>query len=218
MRWLAHRGGALDFREFAAAPARAGRSRSRSRSAPTRRRCSAPSRRCPTRSPSTSSPACCAAAATEVTDCAVGDAGRDRCRCRRRAEFVLEGPYPARRPAASPGTSEHGVALKEIGGYLHALEGPFGDHTGYYNEQDWFPVFEIERLTHRRDPIYHSTYTGKPPDEPAVLGRGAQRGLRADPAEAVSRDRRLLSAARGLQLPDGDRQHPQALPGPRQAA
>ena len=49
-------------------------------------------------------------------------------------------------------------------------EGPFGDHTGYYNEQDWFPVFAIERLTHRRDPIYHSTYTGKPPDEPAVLG------------------------------------------------
>ena len=65
---------------------------------------------------------------------------------------------------------EHGVPLKEINGYLHALEGPFGDHTGYYNEQDWFPVFEIDRITHRRDPIYHSTYTGKPPDEPAVLG------------------------------------------------
>jgi len=62
------------------------------------------------------------------------------------------------------------VKLKEIGGYLHALEGPFGDHTGYYNEQDWFPVFEIARLTQRRDPIYHSTYTGKPPDEPAILG------------------------------------------------
>jgi 4-hydroxy-3-polyprenylbenzoate decarboxylase len=51
-----------------------------------------------------------------------------------------------------------------------ALEGPFGDHTGYYNEQDRFPVFTIERITMRRDPIYHSTYTGKPPDEPAVLG------------------------------------------------
>ena len=51
-----------------------------------------------------------------------------------------------------------------------ALEGPFGDHTGYYNEQDRFPVFTIERITSRRDPIYHSTYTGKPPDEPAVLG------------------------------------------------
>ena len=49
-------------------------------------------------------------------------------------------------------------------------EGPFGDHTGYYNEQDWFPVFEIQRITARKDPVYHSTYTGKPPDEPAVLG------------------------------------------------
>ena len=51
-----------------------------------------------------------------------------------------------------------------------ALEGPFGDHTGYYNEQDRFPVFTIDRITTRRDPIYHSTYTGKPPDEPSVLG------------------------------------------------
>ncbi len=59
-------------------------------------------------------------------------------------------------------------------GHIHpgetALEGPFGDHTGYYNEQERFPVFTIERITMRRDPIYHSTYTGKPPDEPAVLG------------------------------------------------
>ena len=59
-------------------------------------------------------------------------------------------------------------------GHIHpndtALEGPFGDHTGYYNEQDRFPVFTVERITLRRDPIYHSTYTGKPPDEPAVLG------------------------------------------------
>ena len=51
-----------------------------------------------------------------------------------------------------------------------ALEGPYGDHTGYYNEQENFPVFTIERITMRRDPIYHSTYTGKPPDEPAILG------------------------------------------------
>jgi 4-hydroxy-3-polyprenylbenzoate decarboxylase len=82
---------------------------------------------------------------------------------------VLEGHIP---PAAKgfTGVSEHGVQIKEINGYLHALEGPFGDHTGYYNEQDWFPVFEINRLTHRREPIYHSTYTGKPPDEPAILG------------------------------------------------
>ena len=51
-----------------------------------------------------------------------------------------------------------------------AVEGPYGDHTGYYNEQETFPVFTIERITMRRDPIYHSTYTGKPPDEPAMLG------------------------------------------------
>ncbi len=59
-------------------------------------------------------------------------------------------------------------------GYIYpdemADEGPYGDHTGYYNEVDQFPVFTIERITHRKDPIYHSTYTGRPPDEPAVLG------------------------------------------------
>jgi len=72
------------------------------------------------------------------------------------AEIVLEGHiYP---------DESHAM------GYEHALEGPFGDHTGYYNEQDWFPVFTIDRITMRRNPIYHSTYTGKPPDEPAVLG------------------------------------------------
>lgn len=51
-----------------------------------------------------------------------------------------------------------------------ALEGPYGDHTGYYNEQDYFPVFTVTHMTMRQDPIYHSTYTGRPPDEPAVLG------------------------------------------------
>ena len=51
-----------------------------------------------------------------------------------------------------------------------AAEGPFGDHTGYYNEVETFPVFTIECMTHRNNPIYHSTYTGRPPDEPAVLG------------------------------------------------
>lgn len=52
----------------------------------------------------------------------------------------------------------------------YAPEGPYGDHTGYYNEVDTFPIFTIERITHRKDPIYHSTYTGRPPDEPAILG------------------------------------------------
>ncbi|MBZ0126110.1 MAG: 4-hydroxy-3-polyprenylbenzoate decarboxylase [Rhodocyclaceae bacterium] len=65
------------------------------------------------------------------------------------AEIVLEG-------AIHPGET--------------AVEGPYGDHTGYYNEQAEFPVFTIERMTMRRDPIYHSTYTGRPPDEPAMLG------------------------------------------------
>lgn len=59
-------------------------------------------------------------------------------------------------------------------GYIYpddmADEGPFGDHTGYYNEVDSFPVFTVERITKRADAIYHSTYTGRPPDEPAVLG------------------------------------------------
>ena len=59
-------------------------------------------------------------------------------------------------------------------GHIHpddmAPEGPFGDHTGYYNEVESFPVFTIDRITHRDNPIYHSTYTGRPPDEPAILG------------------------------------------------
>ncbi|MBS9777536.1 MAG: 4-hydroxy-3-polyprenylbenzoate decarboxylase [Gammaproteobacteria bacterium] len=59
-------------------------------------------------------------------------------------------------------------------GYIYpdevAEEGPYGDHTGYYNETDMFPVFTVEKITHRKDPIYHSTHTGRPPDEPAILG------------------------------------------------
>src|SRR4029079_15495396 len=84
-------------------------------------------------------------------------------------EVVLEGHIPPAEPGPVD-TSGLGVPRKSIDGYLHALEGPFGDHTGYYNEQEWFPVLRIERITHRREPIYHTTHTGKPPDEPAVLG------------------------------------------------
>jgi len=167
MRWLAHRGGALDFREFALAR---------------------PGQPFPMVVALGADPATILGAVTpvpdtlseyqfagllrgsrtEVVDSMAGDAGV-MLQVPARAEVVLEGRIPVAAKGFA-GVSEHGVQTKEVGGYLHALEGPFGDHTGYYNEQDWFPVFEITRLTHREAPIYHSTYTGKPPDEPAVLG------------------------------------------------
>ncbi len=167
MRWLAQRGGALDFRDF---------------------RLAKPGRPFPIAVALGADPATLLGAVTpvpdtlseyqfagllrggrtELVDSAAGDDGV-MLQVPARAELILEGAIPPA-PAGFAGRSEHGVATREIDGYLHALEGPFGDHTGYYNEQDWFPVFEISRLTHRRDPIYHSTYTGKPPDEPAVLG------------------------------------------------
>src|SRR5262249_36038470 len=167
MRWLAHRGGALDFRDHQLAH---------------------PGEPFPVAVALGADPATILGAVTpvpdslseyqfagllrgsrtELVDTAVGE-GERRLQAPASAEFVMEGHIPTA-AAGFRGTSERGVALIERDGYLHALEGPFGDHTGSYNEQDWFPVFEIERLTHRRDPIYHSTYTGKPPDEPAVLG------------------------------------------------
>jgi 4-hydroxy-3-polyprenylbenzoate decarboxylase len=167
MRWLAHRGGALDFRDFAL---------------------HSPGQPFPIAVALGADPATMLGAVTpvpdalseyqfagllrgsrsEVVDTTVGSAEL-KLQVPASAEFVLEGHIPVAEPGFE-GRSEHGVRTKEIGGYLHALEGPFGDHTGYYNEQDWFPVFRIHRMTHRRDPIYHSTYTGKPPDEPAILG------------------------------------------------
>ena len=150
MRWLAHRGGAMDFREHCMAN---------------------PGQPYPIAVALGADPATILGAVTPVPDSlseyqfagllrgsrtelvkAIGS----ELRVPASAEIVLEGHiYP---DAAHPS------------GYEHALEGPFGDHTGYYNEQDWFPVFTVDRITMRRDPIYHSTYTGKPPDEPAVLG------------------------------------------------
>jgi 4-hydroxy-3-polyprenylbenzoate decarboxylase len=162
MRWLAHRGGALDFRDFTRA---------------------SPGRPFPIAVALGADPATILGAVTPVPDTLseyqfagllrggrteVGD-GALRLQAPATAEFVLEGHIPPAPPGYA-GESEFGVKLSERDGYLHALEGPFGDHTGYYNEQDWFPVFRIDRMTHRRDPIYHSTYTGKPPDEPAILG------------------------------------------------
>lgn len=167
MRWLAHRGGALDFREFARAN---------------------PGKPFPVAVALGADPATMLGAVTpvpdalseyqfagllrgrrtEVVDTGVGEDGWPL-QVPASAEFVFEGRVPTAAPGYS-GRSETGVPLREQGGYLYALEGPFGDHTGYYNEQDWFPVFEIQRLTHRQAPIYHTTHTGRPPDEPAVLG------------------------------------------------
>jgi len=143
MRWLAHRGGALDFREWCETH---------------------PGERFPVAVALGADPATILGAVTPVPDSLseYGFAGLLRgsktevTKCigndlqvPASAEFVLEGYI-------EPG---------EL-----AEEGPFGDHTGYYNEVDSFPVFTIERITHRKDPIYHSTYTGRPPDEPAILG------------------------------------------------
>jgi len=143
MRWLAHRGGALDFRDFQQAH---------------------PGQSFPLAVVIGCDPATILGAVTpvpdnlseyqfagllrggktELTTCLGSDL-----QVPARAEIVLEG-------VIHPGET--------------ALEGPYGDHTGYYNEQAEFPVFTVERISMRRDPIYHSTYTGKPPDEPAVLG------------------------------------------------
>ncbi|GGP24671.1 4-hydroxy-3-polyprenylbenzoate decarboxylase [Silvimonas amylolytica] len=150
MRWLAHRGGALDFREFAKAN---------------------PGKPFPVAVVLGCDPATILGAVTPVPDTlseyqfagllrgskteVVQCLGSDL-QVPATAEIILEGHiYPDAGHAS---------------GYEHALEGPYGDHTGYYNEQDWFPVFTVDRITQRQNPIYHSTYTGKPPDEPAVLG------------------------------------------------
>ncbi|MBS3954654.1 4-hydroxy-3-polyprenylbenzoate decarboxylase [Methylicorpusculum oleiharenae] len=143
MRWLAHRGGALDFKEWQEAH---------------------PGQPFPVTVALGADPATILGAVTPIPDSLseYAFAGLLRgsktelanCLCNNlqvpaSAEIVLEG-------FIYPGET--------------APEGPYGDHTGYYNEVDDFPVFTIEKITQRHDPIYHSTYTGKPPDEPAVLG------------------------------------------------
>jgi 4-hydroxy-3-polyprenylbenzoate decarboxylase len=142
MRWFAHRGGAQDFRDHCEAH---------------------PGEPFPVAVALGADPATMLAAVTPVPD-TLGEyqfAGLLR---GSRTELVKCEGSELRVPASSE------IVLE---GVLHpgetALEGPFGDHTGYYNEPEAFPVFTVERITMRRDPIYHSTYTGKPPDEPAVL-------------------------------------------------
>ena len=143
MRWLAHRGGALDFRDHQQAN---------------------PGQPFPVAVVLGCDPATILGAVTPVPDTLseyqfaglLRGKKTELIRCLgstlqvpASAEIVLEG-------VINPGET--------------ALEGPYGDHTGYYNEQASFPVFTIERITMRKKPIYHSTYTGKPPDEPAMLG------------------------------------------------
>ncbi len=165
MRWLSHRGGALDFRDHALAN---------------------PGQPFPIAVALGADPATTLAAVTPVPDSLseyqfagllrdgrteVAPALGSSLSVPARAEIILEGHLlPSGDPRALPLNVPEGVAPPRDTAYEMALEGPYGDHTGYYNEQDWFPVFTVERITMRRNPIYHSTYTGKPPDEPAVLG------------------------------------------------
>ncbi|OUR83516.1 3-octaprenyl-4-hydroxybenzoate decarboxylase [Cycloclasticus sp. 46_120_T64] len=143
MRWLAHRGGALDFKAWQEAH---------------------PGEPFPVAVALGADPATILAAVTPVPDPL--------------SEYAFAGLLRGSKTEVSncithdlqvPASAE--IVLE---GYIYpdemADEGPFGDHTGYYNEVERFPVFTVERITQRKQPIYHSTYTGKPPDEPAVLG------------------------------------------------
>ncbi|MEQ1583929.1 MAG: 4-hydroxy-3-polyprenylbenzoate decarboxylase [Candidatus Nitrotoga sp.] len=143
MRWLAHRGGALDFQEWCK---------------------TYPGQPFPLAVVIGADPATILGAVTPVPDSL--------------SEYQFAGLLRGSKTELVKciGSNLQVPASAEIvlEGIIHpndiALEGPFGDHTGYYNEQEKFPVFTIERITMRRNPIYHSTYTGKPPDEPAILG------------------------------------------------
>ncbi len=143
MRWLTHRGGALDFREWQQAY---------------------PDKPFPIAVALGADPATILAAVTPVPDTLseYGFAGLLRGSKTEVAQCLTNNLQV---PANSEIVLEGFIYPDEM-----AKEGPFGDHTGYYNEVDEFPVFTIERITQRRNPIYHSTYTGRPPDEPAILG------------------------------------------------
>jgi len=159
MRWLAHRGGALDFRDHRLAHPRTPFPVAVALGADPATMLGAV-----TPVPDTLSEYQFAGllrgARTEVAKCLTHDL-----QVPATAEIVLEGHI---HPGETGGARLTGKSPDAD--YEMALEGPFGDHTGYYNEADWFPVFTIERITTRQNPIYHSTYTGKPPDEPAILG------------------------------------------------
>jgi len=143
MRWLAHRGGALDFRDWQQAH---------------------PGERFPVAVALGADPATILGAVTPVPDSLSEYAFAGLLRGSK-TELVKCIGNELQVPASAEFVLEGYLEPGEL-----ADEGPFGDHTGYYNEVDRFPVFTIERITHRDNPIYHSTYTGRPPDEPAVLG------------------------------------------------
>lgn len=143
MRWLAHRGGALDFSEWQQAH---------------------PNEKFPVSVAIGADPATILAAVTPVPDTL--------------PEYAFAGLLRGKRTEVAKSLSNdlNVPATAEIilEGYIDpnelAQEGPYGDHTGYYNEIEQFPVFTVTHITHRKDAIYHSTYTGRPPDEPAVMG------------------------------------------------
>ncbi|MEJ2646105.1 MAG: 4-hydroxy-3-polyprenylbenzoate decarboxylase [Gammaproteobacteria bacterium] len=143
MRWLAHRGGALDFRDWQQAH---------------------PGEPFPVAVALGADPATILGAVTPVPDTLSEYAFAGLLRGAK-TELVKCQLSDLQVPASAE------IVLE---GFIHpgetAPEGPFGDHTGYYNEVETFPVFTVERITHRKHPIYHSTYTGRPPDEPAILG------------------------------------------------
>ena len=143
MRWLSHRGGALDFREWCQTH---------------------PGEPYPVSVALGADPATILGAVTPVPDTLSEYAFAGLLRGDK-TEVVTSISNDLQVPASAEIVLEGYIAQDET-----APEGPYGDHTGYYNEVDDFPVFTVTHITHRKDPIYHSTYTGRPPDEPAILG------------------------------------------------
>ena len=143
MRWLSHRGGALDFKEWQQ---------------------NRPGEGFPVSIAIGADPATVLATVTPVPDTLSEYAFAGLLR-NRKTEVVKSLTNDLQVPASAEIVMEGVIEAEEM-----ADEGPYGDHTGYYNEVERFPVFTIKRITHRKDPVYHSTYTGRPPDEPAMLG------------------------------------------------
>jgi len=143
MRWLAHRGGAIDFREWKEAH---------------------PGDPFPISIAIGADPATILATVTPVPDTLSEYAFAGLLRSGK-TEVTRSLTNDLQVPASAEFVLEGVIEPDEM-----AEEGPFGDHTGYYNEVEMFPVFTVKKITHRKDPIYHSTYTGRPPDEPAILG------------------------------------------------